>query len=475
MLRAATAPPDGSTPPVETPTPTPTPSPTSDAPATPGAGMPSTTPTLDVTETVEVIQETTVDFLTIAWKAGLGALIGLAVVLVVLRLLSIMGGRRLLYAELARFGRTAGYAAGALTGAYAGAQVAVMGQSRSSTHQIVLHALLIAVILAATWLAASTTRALETTVVKTMRSSSDVGRSNRVTTQAQILRRVVEVIVIVLGLVGAIMTFPSAHVAMGSLFASAGLVSVIAGLAARSTLSNVFAGVQLATTDAIRVGDLVVAASEQGTIEEITLAYVVLRTWDERRVVLPSTYFTENPFENWSRGGTQVIGHLDLDLDWRAPIAALRAELARIVAGSTVWDGRQAALEVANAVGGTLSVRITLSGKDSGDVGALKAQVREGLVDWLQREAPYALPRTRVEVEQVEVARDLAPEQVARMAEELVARQRTESGARDEGEEPEGAGAPGQEQVPALPAHLRAVSKGRSLLRRARRGGLGPR
>ena len=351
MLSAATATPDdspGSTDPATTPTPSATPS------GATGEVTPSTTPTLNVTETVEVIQETTVDFLTIAWKAGLGAVIGLAVVFVVLRVLRMMGGRRRLYAELARFGRNAGYMAGALTGAYLGAQAAVLGQAKSSTHQIVLHVLLIAVILAATWLAASTTRAVETTVVKSVRASSDVGRTNRVTTQAQILRRVVEVIVIACGLVGAIMTFPSARFAMGSLFASAGLVSVIAGLAARSTLSNVFAGIQLASTDAIRVGDLVVANTEQGTIEEITLAYVVMRTWDDRRMVLPSTYFTENPFENWSRGGTQTIGTFTLELDWRAPIAALRVELARIMASSTVWDGRQATLEVADAVGGIL-------------------------------------------------------------------------------------------------------------------------
>lgn len=473
MLSAATATPDGSpgsTDPATTPTPSATPS------GATGEVTPSTTPTLNVTETVEVIQETTVDFLTIAWKAGLGAVIGLAVVFVVLRVLRMMGGRRRLYAELARFGRNAGYMAGALTGAYLGAQAAVLGQAKSSTHQIVLHVLLIAVILAATWLAASTTRAVETTVVKSVRASSDVGRTNRVTTQAQILRRVVEVIVIACGLVGAIMTFPSARFAMGSLFASAGLVSVIAGLAARSTLSNVFAGIQLASTDAIRVGDLVVANTEQGTIEEITLAYVVMRTWDDRRMVLPSTYFTENPFENWSRGGTQTIGTFTLELDWRAPIAALRVELARIMASSTVWDGRQATLEVADAVGGILSVKIALSGKDSSDVGALKTHVREELVTWLQREAPYALPRTRVEIEQVEVTHDPEPEQVARMAEQLIAQQRSEDeSARAVQAEPatQASAQPG-EQAP-LPVHLRAVSKGRSLLNRARRGGLGPR
>ena len=146
------------------------------------------------------------------------------------------------------------------------------------------------------------------------------------------------------------------------------------------------------------------------------------------------------------------------------------------MASSTVWDGRQATLEVADAVGGILSVKIALSGKDSSDVGALKTHVREELVTWLQREAPYALPRTRVEIEQVAVTHDPEPEQVARMAEQLIAQQRSEDeSARAVQAEPatQASAQPG-EQAP-LPVHLRAVSKGRSLLNRARRGGLGPR
>ena len=162
------------------------------------------------------------------------------------------------------------------------------------------------------------------------------------TTQSQILRRVAQVIIVIAGLVSAIMTFPSVQFAMGSLLASAGLASVIAGMAARSMLGNVFAGLQLATTDAIRVDDIVVVDDEQGTIEEITLTYVVMRTWDDRRLILPSTHFTENPFANWTRGGSQATGSFTLDLDWRVPIASLRAELARLVAASPAWDGRQA-------------------------------------------------------------------------------------------------------------------------------------
>ncbi|WP_415504742.1 mechanosensitive ion channel family protein, partial [Actinomyces slackii] len=431
-----------------------------DEPTSEPEGTPTQLPTLDVNQTVEAVQETGVSLLDIAWRAGLGAAVGLAVVFVVLLVLRMLGSRRQLYSELARFGSSPGYLGGALTGAYMGAQLAVVGQSNSATRLITLHALLIGVILAATWLLAGTTRAVEATVVANVRAAGNHGRTSRVTTQAQILRRVAEVIVIVCGLVGAVMTFPSARVAMGSLLASAGLVSVIAGLAARSTLGNIFAGVQLATTDAIRVGDLVVVDTEQGTIEEITLTYVVMRTWDDRRLVLPSTHFTENPFANWSRGGTQGIGGITMELDWRAPVAALRVELARIVAASSAWDGREASLEVADAVGGILTIKIAVSGKNSSDIGALKSHVREELVTWLQREAPYALPRTRVEVDQVEITQDPTPEHVARLAEELIARQKEEAR-----REPE---SPSEEAEASPPAE--AQPKRRSWLSRPRLG-----
>lgn len=271
---------------------------------------------------------------------------------------------------------------------------------------------------------------------------------------------------------------------MGSLLASAGLASVIAGMAARSMLGNVFAGLQLATTDAIRVDDIVVVGDEQGTIEEITLTYVVMRTWDDRRLILPSTHFTENPFANWTRGGSQATGSFTLDLDWRVPIASLRAELARLVAASTVWDGRQASLEVSDAIGGQVSVKIVLTGDNPGDVGTLKSYVREELVTWLQREAPYALPRTRVEVEQVEVTQDLSPEEVARAAEEIVAEQKdgdaidataTVANEADDAVTTEAEGESAAHGLGARRAVTLGRAMGRSLLHRARRGGLGPR
>ena len=473
MLFVATAPPlTPSTDPSATPTPTPTPGPT---------GIPS----VNVDETVKVVTKTTSDLVTIGWQAGVGAIIGIAIAFVAVAILSFMGKRRLLYREIVDFGRRPAYAVGTMAGAFLGTQIALTGlrqtKDDSTTMAIIERGVTIALIFAVTWLVVAFAKAIESTVVKGVQASENQGRANRVTTQSQIIRRVAQVVIVIAGLVSAIMTFPSVQLAMGSLLASAGLASVIAGMAARSMLGNVFAGLQLATTDAIRVDDVVVVDNEQGTIEEITLTYVVMRTWDERRLILPSTHFTENPFANWTRGGSQSTGTFTLDLDWRVPIAALRAELARLVAASTVWDGRQATLDVSDAVGDHVTVRVVLTGATPGAVGDLKSYVREELVTWLQREAPYALPRTRVEVEQVEVTQDLGPEEVARAAEEIVAKQKAEADtaiktvAGDDDTATEAAGETAAHGLGARRAVTLGRAMGRSLLHRARRGGLGPR
>ena len=471
MLVAATTPPA-----------TPSADPSASASTTP---TPTGVPEVNVDETVKAVTKTTNDLVTIAWQAGVGVVIGLVIAFVVVAVLTFMGRRRLLYREIVDFGRRPAFAVGAMTGAFLGTQLALTGlrhtKSDSTTMVVIERGVTIALIFAVTWLVVAFAKAIESTVVKGAQAGGNQGRANRVTTQSQIIRRVAQVIIVIAGLVSAIMTFPSVQFAMGSLLASAGLASVIAGMAARSMLGNVFAGLQLATTDAIRVDDIVVVDNEQGTIEEITLTYVVMRTWDDRRLILPSTHFTENPFANWTRGGSQATGSFTLDLDWRVPIASLRAELARLVAASPVWDGRQASLEVSDAVGGHVTVKIVLTGDKPSDVGALKSYVREELVTWLQREAPYALPRTRVEVEQVEVTQDLGPEEVARAAEEIVAKQKAEADtaiktvAGDDDTATEAAGETAAHGLGARRAVTLGRAMGRSLLHRARRGGLGPR
>ncbi|WP_147680959.1 mechanosensitive ion channel family protein [Actinomyces ruminicola] len=440
-------------------------------PAALGADTPSdsaTSTATDAAETAEAVVEATADLLSLAWRVGLGVLIGIALVFVLVVVLRAMGRRRVVYAEVIRFTRTPMYATAALVGAFLGGQIAFFDLSQPDWVQFVLHALLIGIILSSTWVVVGIAKAVESSIVIGVRARGDVGRTKRITTQAQVLRRVAEVIIVICGLVGVAMTFPSARVAMASLLASAGLVSVVAGLAAQSTLGNLFAGIQLATTDAIRVDDVVVVNDEQGFIEEITLTYVVVRVWDGRRLIFPSTYFTQNPFANWSRRGSQLTGTFTIDLDWRVPVAALRAEVDRILSGSAVWDGRVASVDVTDTSDATVTVRVAVSGANNADVFTLQCQLREELVAWLQREAPYALPRTRVEVDHVDVAHDPTPEKVARLAEELVTLQKPNA----DGVEAVGEATAVQRPIaddPIEAARLRAVAKGRAKLRRSRR------
>ena len=435
-----------------------------DAGPTPTPG-PSESPTIDIAQTAETVTETAVNVASIALRVGAGAAIGLVLAFIGIVILRALGRRQTMYAEIGRYTRTALYVLAGVTGGYLGAELAVATVATPDWAQAALQALRIGIILSLSWVVVGLAKALESSIVAGVHASGDPGRASRVTTQAQVLRRVAEVIIIICGLVGAVMTFPGARLAMGSLLASASLVSVIAGLAAQSTLGNVFAGIQLALTDAIRVDDIVVVGKEQGAIEEITLTYVVVRIWDDRRLIYPSTYFTQNPFANWSRRGTQHVG--TLDLDWRVPVASVRAELARVVASSSVWDGRTANLDVTDTSSGTVTLRIAVSGKNPSDVFTLQCYVREELVAWLQREAPFALPRTRVEVEQVQVTHDPQPEEVARLAEELVALQH-DDGAAVSADTTTAVRRP-KEGDPIEEARVRAAAKGLSRLRRARR------
>ena len=437
-----------------------------DAGPTPTPG-PSESPTIDIAQTAETVTETAVNVASIALRVGAGAAIGLILAFIGIVILRALGRRQTMYAEIGRYTRTALYVLAGVTGGYLGAELAVATVATPDWAQAALQALRIGIILSLSWVVVGLAKALESSIVAGVHASGDPGRASRVTTQAQVLRRVAEVIIIICGLVGAVMTFPGARLAMGSLLASASLVSVIAGLAAQSTLGNVFAGIQLALTDAIRVDDIVVVGKEQGAIEEITLTYVVVRIWDSRRLIYPSTYFTQNPFANWSRRGTQHVGTLTLDLDWRVPVASVRAELARVVASSSVWDGRTANLDVTDTSSGTVTLRIAVSGKNPSDVFTLQCYVREELVAWLQREAPFALPRTRVEVEQVQVTHDPQPEEVARLAEELVALQH-DDGAAVSADTTTAVRRP-KEGDPIEEARVRAAAKGLSRLRRARR------
>ncbi|RHA44234.1 mechanosensitive ion channel family protein [Cellulomonas rhizosphaerae] len=260
------------------------------------------------------------------------------------------------------------------------------------------HLLLVALIVAVTWLVGSLAFVLEDAALARYRTDvADNRHARRVRTQVQVLRRVTVAVLVVCAAAGIALTFPSARAFGASLLASAGLLSIVAGLAAQSSLANVFAGMQLAFTDAIRVDDVVVVDGQWGRIEELTLTYVVVHAWDDRRLILPSTYFTTTPFENWTRRAAELLGTVELDVDWQVPVQAMRDELTRLLDRTDLWDRRVGILQVVDAVGGSVRVRALASAADAPTLFDLRCYVREGLVEWAQREAPHAIPRTRWE------------------------------------------------------------------------------
>jgi small-conductance mechanosensitive channel len=217
-------------------------------------------------------------------------------------------------------------------------------------------------------------------------------------TQVRVLMRTLDVLIIIVTVSACLMTFGPVRQYGVSLFASAGVAGLVAGLAARPVLSNLFAGVQLAMTQPIRLDDAVIVEGEWGTVEEITSTYVVVKIWDLRRLIVPLTYFIEKPFQNWTRESSELLGAVLIYLDYRTPVDVLRRKAEAIVRASPRWDGKVFNLAVTDFKADTMEVRILASAGDSGRVFDLRAEIREKLVDFLQREHPEALPRRRADL-----------------------------------------------------------------------------
>jgi small-conductance mechanosensitive channel len=263
----------------------------------------------------------------------------------------------------------------------------------------VLHLLVIAFIAAFAWLVGALLLVLEDAALSHWRTDMpDNLKSRRIKTQVVLLRRVTVAAVVVLALGVVLMTFPGIRAVGASLLASAGLVSVVAALAAQSTLGNVFAGLQLAFSDAVRVDDVVVVEGEWGRIEELTLTYVAVQIWDDRRLLLPTSYFTTKPFQNWTRTGSAVLGTAELDVDWSTEVESIRAELRQVCAGSDLWDGRVCVLQVTDAVGGSMRLRALVSAADAPSLWDLRCLVRERLVGYVWQHQRDALPRMRADL-----------------------------------------------------------------------------
>ncbi len=222
--------------------------------------------------------------------------------------------------------------------------------------------------------------------------------ARRLQTQARILARTVTFFVLLVGIASVLMQFPAVRQLGTSLLASAGVAGLAAGIAARPVLGNLIAGLQIGLSQPLRLDDVVIIQGEWGRIEEITTTYVVVKIWDERRLVVPLQWIVENPFENWTRSSAELLGTVLLWVDYRVPLDALRAELERVCRDAPEWDRRLCVLQVVDSSERAMQIRCLVSAADASRSWDLRCKVREALIAYLQREHPDALPRVRAEL-----------------------------------------------------------------------------
>jgi small-conductance mechanosensitive channel len=223
--------------------------------------------------------------------------------------------------------------------------------------------------------------------------------ARKIYTQFKIIERIAVFLIILFAIGIALMTFSEIRQIGVSLLASAGVVGIIVGFAAQKSLGTLLAGIQIAIAQPIRMDDAVIVEGEFGRVEEITLTYVVLKLWDQRRLIVPINYFLDKPFQNWTRVNTELIGSVFLYADYTAPIDALRDEFNRIVNDTPLWDKRVAALQVTNATDRSMEVRMIMSATNSAEAFDLRCLVREKMIGFLQKNYPASLPRTRMDVD----------------------------------------------------------------------------
>jgi small-conductance mechanosensitive channel len=262
------------------------------------------------------------------------------------------------------------------------------------------HALLVAFILTVGWMAVGALDVASRLYLRRFDlESGDNLAARKHVTQVRILKRVAAVLIAVVTAGLAMMTIGTVRQWGVSLLASAGAAGIILGLALQPFLTNIIAGVQIAMTQPIRIDDAVVVEGEFGRIEEINGAFVVVRLWDQRRMVVPLTWFIQKPFQNWTRQASDLLGTAFIWVDYDAPISAMRAKLEEIVRASPHWDGEKVALHVTDLSERAMQVRCLASAADSGKLFDLRCEIREKMVAWLQAEHPGSLPRDRLDVD----------------------------------------------------------------------------
>ena len=256
-------------------------------------------------------------------------------------------------------------------------------------------------ILSATWLIIITLKILKNRMLKKYDvNTSDNLKARKIYTQFNILENIIIFIIIILAIGIALMSFESIRSVGVSVLTSAGIAGIIIGFSAQKAIGTLLVGIQIAFTQPIRLQDAVIVEGEWGWIEEITLTYVVVKVWDKRRLVVPSTYFIENTFQNWTRKSADIMGTVFLYTDYNVSFDAIRAELTRLLEGSPLWDKQVNVLQVTDATEKSVQIRILVSAKDSPTAWDLRVYIREKLIDFIHQNYPQSLPRTRVELPQ---------------------------------------------------------------------------
>ncbi len=260
------------------------------------------------------------------------------------------------------------------------------------------HIVALGIIATFAWLAINLTAVFDDFISSKFKIDvSDNLLARRVHTRTRLIRHIAIIAILIVAASTMIMTFPGMRHIGISLFASAGVAGLIAGMAARPMLSNIVAGIQIAMTETIRIDDVVVLEGEWGRVEEISTTNVVMRLWDLRRLVVPLSYFIEHPFENWTHKTADILGTVFLYTDYSVPVEEVRTELHRLLSDTEMWNGKTWALQVTNATERTIELRALMSASDSATAWNLRCHIREKLISFLQERFPQSLPKIRAE------------------------------------------------------------------------------
>ncbi|MBN1795660.1 MAG: mechanosensitive ion channel [Sedimentisphaerales bacterium] len=225
-------------------------------------------------------------------------------------------------------------------------------------------------------------------------------KARKIHTQFRVLKKIITVAVCILAFATMVMTFDKARQLGTTILASAGIIGIVVGMAAQKTIGTFIAGLQIAFSQPIRIDDVIIVENEWGRIEEITLTYVVVKIWDQRRLIIPITYFIEKPFQNWTRISADILGTVFIYVDYSVPVDAVRQKLQELLNESELWDKKVCVLQVTNTTEKTVELRALMSAADASTAWTLRCYIREKLVEFLRDKYPDALPKIRAELEQ---------------------------------------------------------------------------